>query len=116
MISGMLGHNWESATAKIVAKRFKEGGDRSGVWEYVADVTPASGAVFRATLKQPPLMSHVVRLSEGDIVDVLADAKAQHAKFDKSDPRVSGKGNRSDKDRFDEALKQPPLSPPSGDS
>jgi hypothetical protein len=70
----------------------------------------------RARLKQPPLMSHVVRLTEGDVVNVLADVKHQDAKFDRSDPKVSGKGKRSDKDAFDAALKQPPLSSPSDDS
>lgn len=111
----MFGHNWEPATAKIVAKKFKEGGERSGVYEYVADVSPATGASFRARLKQPPLMSHVVRLAEGDVVKVLADVKRQDAKFDKSDPKVSGRGKQSDKDAFDAALKQPPLSPPPKD-
>jgi hypothetical protein len=109
----MLGHNWEPATAKIVAKKFKEGGERSGAYEYVADVSPATGAPFRTRLKQPPLMSHVVRLAEGDVVAVLADVKRQDAKFDRSDPKVSGKGGHSDKDAFDAALKQPPISPPS---
>jgi hypothetical protein len=110
----VFGHNWEPATAKIVAKKFKEGGERSGVWEYVADVTPASGDVFRTTLKQPHLMSHVVWLQEGEVVHVLADVQAQHAKFDRSDPRVSGKGQPSAKDDFNEALQQPPGSPPPG--
>jgi hypothetical protein len=109
----MLGHNWEPATAKIVAKKFKEGGERSGAYEYVADVSPATGAPFRTRLKQPPFMSHVVRLAEGDVVAVLADVKRQDAKFDRSDPKVSGKGGQSDKDAFDAALKQPPTSPPS---
>jgi hypothetical protein len=111
----MLGSNWEPAMARIVAKKFKEGGERSGVWEYVADITPTSGAVFRTKLKQPPFMSHVVRLAEGAVVNVLADVKHQRAKFDRSDPQISGKGIRSDKDRFNEALKRPPLSPPAGD-
>lgn len=112
----MLGHIWEPATATIVAMKFKEGGERSGVWEYVADISPASGAPFRTTLKQPPLMSHVVRLAEGDIVSVLADVKHQDAKFDRSDPKVSGKNKPSAKDAFNAALAQPPLSPPPGDA
>ena len=66
-------HDWEPGTAKIVAKKFKEGGERSGVWEYVADVTLAAGEVFRTTLTQPPFMSHVVWLEEGEIADVLVD-------------------------------------------
>jgi hypothetical protein len=112
----MLGHNWEPATATIVAKKFKEGGERSGVWEYVADISPASGGPFRTTLKQPPLMSHVVRLAVGDVVTILADVKRQDAKFDRSDPKVSGKDKPSDKDAFKAALAQPPQSPPPGDA
>lgn len=104
--------NWEPATAKVVAKKFKESGERSGVWEYVADVTPASGEAFRATLKQPPFMSHVVQLREGEVVNVLADRKAQRAKFDRADPRISGKGQPTAKDRFNQALNLPPGSPP----
>jgi hypothetical protein len=120
-LAAMLGRDWEPATAKIVAKKFKEGGERSGVWEYVADVTPKSGSVFRAELKQPPLMNHVVRLGEGDVVQVLADVKRQRAKFDRSDPQVSGKGQRAEggqysKDSFDQALAEPPGSPLPGDS
>jgi hypothetical protein len=114
--SRMLGHDWEPAKARIVAKKFKEGGERSGAYEYVADVSPASGGAFRTKLKQPPFMSHVVRLVEGDVVDVLADVKHQDAKFDRSDPKVSGKVQRSGKDAFDAALKQPPLSPPVDDA
>ncbi|HUO74391.1 MAG TPA: hypothetical protein VMU39_26700 [Solirubrobacteraceae bacterium] len=115
----MFGRDWEPATAKIVAKRFKESGDRSGVWEYVADVTSRSGSVFRTTLKQPPFMSHVVWLQEGEVVGVLADVTHEKAKFDRSDPRVSGKGRRSESgegsaDAFDQALAAPPGSPAPG--
>ena len=108
----MFDRDWEPATARIVAKKFKEGGERSGVWEYVAGVTPASGEAFRTTLKQPPFMSHVVQLREREVVSVLADLKAQRAKFDRSDPRISGKGQPAAGDRFSQALHQPPGSPP----
>jgi hypothetical protein len=116
----MFGRDWEPATAKIVAKKFKQGGERSGVWEYVADVTPNTGATFRATLEQPSFMNHVVSLQEGDVVHVLADIKRQSAKFDRSDPQVSGKGRRTEggqysKDSFDEAMAAPPGSPPLND-
>lgn len=104
----MFGSEWEPATAKIVAKKFKEGGERSGVWEYVADITPSSGQVFRAKLTQPPFMSHVVWLQEGAVVKVLADVKKQRAKFDRNDPVINGKAARKSKDTFDEALHQPP--------
>ncbi|HEY1989138.1 MAG TPA: hypothetical protein VGG43_06735 [Acidimicrobiales bacterium] len=111
----MLGNNWEPATATVVAKKFREGGERSGVWEYVADVSPASGAPFRTTLKQPRLMSHVIWLNDGEVVHVLADVGHQKAKFDRSDPKVSGKGRPSAKDDFKDALAQPPGSPPQDD-
>ncbi len=120
-LATVFGRQWEPATAKIVAKKFKEGGERSGVWEYVADVTPESGSTFRAKLKQPHLMNHVVWLQEGDVVQSFADVKRQRAKFDRSDPRVSGKGRRAEggrysKDSFDQALAEPPGAPPPGDS
>jgi hypothetical protein len=108
----VFGRDWEPATAKIVAKKFKESGERSGVWEYVADITPASGAAFRTTLKQPPFMSHVVSLREGAEVRAFADLGRQKAKFDRADPRVSGKGGPSAKESFDATLAQPPGSPP----
>ncbi len=108
----MFGRDWEPATAKIVAKRFKESTETAGVYEYVADIRPASGTTFRTTLNQPPFMNHVVRLQEGAVVNVLADVNHQKAKFDRSDPRVSGEGARTAGDAFDEALSEPPGSPP----
>ena len=102
----------EPATAKIVAEKFKQSSDASGTWEYVADVSPSAGSPFRATLRQPPFMSLVVRLNEGDSVPVLADVARQKAKFDRSDPKISGKGKQSAEDLFDEALAEPPGSPP----
>lgn len=108
----MFGHDWQPATATIVAKKFKESSGTSGVWEYVADVYPADGEPFRAKLKQPSFMSHVIRLAEGDTVHVFADVKHKDVKFDKDDPKVSGKGTPSPKDAFDVALNEPPGSPP----
>ena len=116
----VLGRDWEPATAKIVTAKFKQGGERSGVWEYVADITPESGSVFRTSLSQPRLMDHVVWLHEGDVVQVFADVKHQCAKFDRSDPRVSGKGHRAEggetsKATFDQALAAPPGTPAAGE-
>ena len=111
----MLGRSWQPATAKIVAKKFKESTETAGVYEYVADITPEAGSPFRAKLSQPHLMNHVVRLEEGEVVRALADAKRQKAKFDRSDPRVSGKGGRSAADEFDEALAEPPGTAPPGE-
>jgi hypothetical protein len=107
----VFGGDWKPATAKIIAKKFKEGGERSGVWEYVADITPGSGEPFRTTLHQPPLMNHVVWLQEGEVVNALADVKRQRAKFDRSDPRVNGKDKPDDR-AFTAALNDPPGTPP----
>ena len=112
----MFGRNWEPATAKIVAKKFKESTETAGTYEYVADVTPSSGAPFRTELKQPPLMSHVVRLQEGEVVPVLVDVRRQKAKFDRSDPKINGKGAKKAKDDFEEVLAEPAGSPIAGDS
>jgi hypothetical protein len=76
-------------------------------------ITPASGEMFRCKLKQPALMPHVVRLADGDTVAVLADVKRQEAKFDRSDPKVSGKDiQQVQRDAFAAALEQAPGSPP----
>jgi hypothetical protein len=111
----MFGSGWEPAAGKIVAAEFKESSSTSGVYEYVADITPASGAPpFRATLKQPPFMSHVVRLREGETLEVLADVRRQQAKFNRDDPRVNGKhADATGRRAFDAALSQPPGTPPS---
>jgi hypothetical protein len=65
-------------------------------------------------------MDHVVWLHEGDVVQAFADVKHQSAKFDRSDPRVSGKGRRAEggqtsKEGFDQALAAPPGTPAPGD-
>lgn len=112
----MFGRSWGPATATIVARKAKRTTDTSGTWEYVADIAPSAGAPFRTTLKQPPLMSHVVRLNVGETVNVLADTDHRRAKFDRSDPRISGKGRKRAEDTFDAALAQPPNSPPPRDS
>ncbi len=104
----MFVHSWNPATATIVARHFKESGDTTGKWEYVADVSPANGPPFRTTLKQPPFMNHVVRLAVGQTVTVLADATHQDAKFDRSDPQINGSNQRSDADNFRDALRETP--------
>jgi hypothetical protein len=87
----MFGRNWQPATATIISKTFHESTETAGTYEYEADVALTSGERFRATLKQPVLMSHIVRLSEGTQVNVLADAGRKRAKFDRDDPQINGK-------------------------
>src|SRR5881398_804338 len=101
----MFSRHWEAATATIVAKKFQESSSTSGTYEYVADVTLASGEMFRTTLSQPHLMSHVVRLREGETVSVFADVRRRRAKFDRDDARVNGKGiDVTGARAFDDAL------------
>jgi hypothetical protein len=110
----MFGADWESATATIVAAKYKESSDTSGSYEYVADIAPSGGRPpFRTTLKQPTLMSHVVQLAIGETIEVLADVRRQKAKFNRDDPRVNGKNEDVNGKRgFDAALEQPPGTPP----
>ena len=107
-MAAVFGRSWEPGTAKIVAKKFKESTETAGVYEYVADVTTEAGQTFRAQLKQPRLMNHVVRLQEGDVVRAFADVRAAGGEVRPLRPRVNGKGRRPAKDSFDEAQAEPP--------
>jgi hypothetical protein len=98
--------NWEPATAKIVAKKFKTGSVEAGsVVDYVADVTPDSGAPpFRTVLHEPIMHTSFRGPGEGSVVRVEANVKKQKATFDLSDPNLSIKGAfQSEKDTFDGA-------------
>jgi hypothetical protein len=111
----VFGSQWEPATAKIVTKRYKESSGYTGTYEYVVDVIPAAGAPFRAKLKQPPFMSRVIRLDEGATIEVLADVKRQKAKFDRAKAKTIGREAPYRKRDFDDALSQPPGTPPPPD-
>jgi hypothetical protein len=112
----VFGRSWEPATARIVTKRYKESSGYTGTWEYVADVTPSSGGKpFRAKLKQPPMMSRVIRIDEGAEVEVLVDVARQKAKFDRAKAKTIGREAPFRKGDFDEALSQPPGTPPPPD-
>jgi hypothetical protein len=115
----MFRSEWAAGTATIIAKKTK-GGTSSGQsaigFSFVADVQPESGEPFRTEMEAPfrLLASHgsqLARLSEYDVVKVLVDVKHQRAKFDPSDPRLSGKKSSAAHDAFDAALAQPPGTP-----
>jgi hypothetical protein len=118
----MFRNEWVAGTATIIAKKAK-GGSSSGQsavsFAFVADVQPESGEPFRTELEAPfrLLASHgsgLARLSEYDVVKVLVDVKRQRARFDPSDPQLSGKQSSAARDAFDAALAQPPGTPISG--
>lgn len=85
--------------------------------EYVADVTGADGASFRAVIQEPTIATDFWAPHRGDVVKVLYDARTQKVKFDKSDPQLSHKAHkRSQADAFERAAggggPQSPDAPP----
>jgi hypothetical protein len=88
----MFGRDWESADAKIVARRLVdqwhggEGGHMSGrMYEYIADVSPDGAEVFRVTVKTPMNAVHFRAPDVGQVVRVKFRAKDRHVKFDHAD-------------------------------
>jgi hypothetical protein len=83
------------------------------LYEYAADVVPASGAPFRALLQPPQIAIDFWPPNVGDVVRVHADVKRQEAKFDTDDPAISAKarGAAIDAD-FQSTLAQSPSAQP----
>jgi hypothetical protein len=108
----VFGHDWQPATAKIVAVHVKStsGDGLVSIREFAADVTPASGApTFRALIQEPRIATDFWAPSEGDVVHVQADVRRTKARFDKDDPRISAKAQERAADaQFEATLHQPP--------
>ncbi len=103
----------------IVERHVKHHGNdgRNTLFEWLADVTPASGAPFRTVLATPGLALDFREPGPGDRVSVLIDRKKDVTHFDKSDPRISLKAERAEQDRrFAESaagtVASPALTPP----
>ena len=94
----MFGSDWESAEAKIVARRLHSESHGGGYdqpsyddenFEYVVDVRPKSGAAsFRATIKDPFNQISFRQPDVGMVVQVKFRHKDQKVKFDRSDPAL----------------------------
>jgi hypothetical protein len=98
----VFGHkDLEPGEAVIVEQHVKHHGDdgRNTLFEWLADVTPADGAPFRTVLQTPGLALDFREPGPGDHVSVLIDRKKDITHFDKSDPRISLKAERAEKDR-----------------
>ncbi len=99
----MFGHkDFEPGEAVIVETHVKHHGSdgRNTLFEWLADVTPSSGEpAYRTTLQMPNLATDFREPSQGDHVSVLIDRKKGVTHFDKSDPRISLKAERVEKDR-----------------
>ena len=108
----------EKGEATIVDKHPKKEGGGIGVnvlWEWAADVTVPGKPSFRTVLETPNLALDFREPERGDVVEVLVDPKTGHAKFDKSDPRLSLKAARSERDAtFQEAIAEPVGTPSPG--
>jgi hypothetical protein len=105
----------ENGEAVIVDKHPKKEGGGIGVnvlWEWAADVTVAGSPPFRTVLELPNLALDFREPERGDVVGVLVDPKTHHATFDKTDPRLSLKASRSERDAtFQEAIAEPAGTP-----
>jgi len=104
----MFGHRWEPAEATIVLSHAKKttGDGLVTINEYVVDVSPTGGQVFRATVQEPTIATNFWPPSVGEVVGVLVDAKSGKVKFDKDDPRTDAKQRRADRNRHFEAVAQ----------
>lgn len=99
----MFGHDWSPAKALIVDRQVtKTSGDGNvTIYEYVADVTPTEGAVFRTTVQEPTIATNFWAPRPGETVGVLHDRKSGKVKLDKDDPALSAKAHeQAGKDRF----------------
>ena len=106
----MFGHDWEPASATIVASHVKKttGDGMVSIREFAADVVTDSGVTFRALIQEPRIATDFWAPSVGDVIGVLADVKRQEAKFDKSDQAISAKAHQRVADeQFRETLAQP---------
>lgn len=107
----MFGRRWEPAQGTVVASRVvKTSGDGMvSVHEFVVDVTPADGEVFRAKVGEPRFAMNFTAPSVGAVVRVEVRAGSRTVRFDKDDPAVNlavAKKQRSA--AFDRTLEQPP--------
>jgi hypothetical protein len=114
-------HKYESATATIISQRklSQHNDTQLGDYEWVADVQPKVGDLFRTVIKMPHDLSGDFNLpAVGMTVNVFWNPKDNHVKFDSSDPQISWKAiAKHDKElqRQREAadLNAPPGTPPS---
>ena len=112
----MFGHDWQRAEATIIERRplrrSTSGDGLTNDLEVVAEVHPASGDAFRATVKSPLPAVNFWPPEIGETVSVLFDSK-HNVKFHKDDPRTDVKARRAARSaRFDDAANGTPQSQP----
>jgi hypothetical protein len=109
----MFGKSWTAAQGHIVDRRVVHSSvDGVTVYEFVADVTTASGEVFRAKVEQPHISTNFLAPMIGATVKVEYEDKSQHVRFDKDDPQISWKANKkAQSSSFDATLNAAPGTP-----
>lgn len=111
----MFGKHWTAAHAVVVDKRAAKttGDGMVTIYEYVVDVTTATGEVFRAKAEEPRIATNFLSPSIGQAVRVEYDGDRSKVRFDKDDPSLSLKAfSKARDDHFAESLNQPPGTPP----
>jgi hypothetical protein len=114
----MFGKHWTAAKAHVVDKRTThQSVDGPSSYEFVVDVTTASGEVFRAKTGMPHIAMDFRDPSVGMTVGVEYDEKSRDVRWDKDDPQLSWKAYKKDrKSGFEDSLNAPPGSPIGGSS
>ena len=116
----MFHHNDEPATATIISQRKlnQHNDTQLGTYEWVADVQPQTGELFRTVIPMPHDFSGDFNLpSVGMTVKVFWNRKDNHVKFDSSDPQISWKlidkhDKEVQREREAAVLNAPPGTPP----
>lgn len=114
----MFGKHWTAAKAHVVDKRTThQSVDGPSTYEFVVDVTTASGEVFRAKAGMPHIAMNFRVPSVGMTVGVEYDEKSHDVRWDKDDPQLSWKTYTKDrKSTFEDSLNAPPGSQIGGSS
>jgi hypothetical protein len=107
----MFGKHWAAGQSVVVDKQaVKSSGDGMvTIYEFVVDVTTASGEVFRAKVEEPRIGTDFLAPGIGQAARVEYDPESRKVRFDKSDASLSLKAQkRSREDHFADTLRQPP--------
>jgi hypothetical protein len=110
----MFGKHWTPARGLIVDKRAVRttGDGMATIYEFVVEVTTASGEAFRAKAGEPHIAMDFMDPNVGDVVGVEYDAKSHDVRFDKDDPQLSWKAHKKAKSSsFDDILHAAPGTP-----
>ena len=106
----MFGRNWEKAEATIVSKHvLNRSTNDVAAHEYVVDIMPADGVMFRAKVDEPMIATDFWAPNIRDVVTVEINDKHDKVRFDKDDPRLSYKAYKAaTREQFEAASQAAP--------